>query len=227
MQLPRGKFRAIKKGVHLGETLDEMTKTRFSGICSFSSGTINGTMVFRNGIVVLAKVQNLYGDPAWDEAGSLGDHVIDAIVSDFDNAQMQLALEFNKKAFVQKGGAIHHAAPQMKREVLFQQQEPVIRTDDHRHEPKEKDFIKTVPVSPADPILAAEDGKKPAFEGPKNTGESPLRMDQKAVPEPEQSIAEKELDNFDAMDIDEVTLKIRKDAKIMLKQLQMDHLIEK
>jgi hypothetical protein len=226
MQLPRGKFRAIKKGVHLGEILDELTKTRTSGICSFSSGTINGTMVFKNGIVVLAKVQNLYGDPAWDEAGSSGNHVIDAIVSDLDNAQMQLALEFNKKAVVQKG-AIHHAAPQKKREVIFQQQEPVVRTDDHRHKPTEKDFIKTVPVSPAAPVLAAEYGKKPAFERPPDTGESPLRMDLKAVPEPEQSIAEKELDNFDAMDIDEVTLKIRKDAKIMLKQLQMDHLIEK
>jgi hypothetical protein len=225
MQLPRGKFRAIKKGVHLGETLDEMTKTRFSGICSFSSGTINGTIVFRNGTVVLAKVQNMYGDPAWDEAGSLRDHVIDAIVSDLDNTQMQLALEFNKKAFVQKGP--FHAAPQMKREVIFQQHEPVIRTDDQRYEPKEKEFIKTVPVSSPAPVLAAEDNKKPAFEGPPYTGESPLRMDQKAVPEPEQTTAEKELDNFDAMDIDEVTLKLRKDAKIMLKQLQLDHLIEK
>jgi hypothetical protein len=226
MQLPRGKFRAIKKGVHLGETLDEMTKTRFSGICSFSSGTINGTMVFRNGIVVLAKVQNLYGDPAWDESGSLRDHVVDAIVSDLDNTQMQLALEFNKKAFVQKG-AILHAAPQMKREVLFVQQEPVVHTVDPRHEPKEKDFIKTVPVPLPDQVLAAEDGGKPALEGPQNTGESLPRMDQKPVPEPEQTTAEKELDNFDAMDIDEVTLKLRKDAKIMLKQLQLDHLIEK
>jgi hypothetical protein len=75
--------------------------------------------------------------------------------------------------------------------------------------------------------LAAEDRKKSAFEGPPNIPQSPPSMDQKAVPEPEQSTAEKELDNFDAMDVDEVTQKLRKDAKIMLKQLQLDHLIEK
>ncbi len=37
MQLPRGKYRSIKKGAPLGEILDEMITSRVSGICLFSS----------------------------------------------------------------------------------------------------------------------------------------------------------------------------------------------
>jgi len=228
MQLPRGKYRAIKKGVQLGEILEEMTKTRFSGICQFSSDTINGTVVFRNGIAVLAKVQDQYGDKAWDEAGMVWDRVTDAVVSDLDNAQMQLALEFNKKAYVRDGSRPQAvpAVPPQKAESLFLQPEPVKRPADHPHKPKEKDFIKITPASPPALSPPAESGKKPAAGPPRGSGRPP-QPDLKDVAESERSIAEKELDNFDSMDLDDVTQKIRKDCKIILKQLQLDHLMEK
>jgi hypothetical protein len=225
MQLPRGKYRAIKKGVQLGEILEEMIKTRFSGICLFSSDTTNGTVVFRNGIVLLAKVQNQYGDTAWDEAGMLWDHVIDAVVSDLDKAQMQLALEFNNKALVHDGTR-HHTVPPPKAGSAVPQQEPIKHASDHQYKPKEKDFIKIMPVSPPAPILPADGGKKSAAEPLSETGKPP-QQDLKDLPEPDRSIAEKELDNFDSMDLDDVTQKIRKDCKIILKQLQLDHLTEK
>jgi hypothetical protein len=227
MQLPRGKYRAIKKGVQLGETLDEMTKTRFSGICLFSSDTVNGTVVFRNGIVVLAKVQNQYGDPGWAEAGLFRDHVIDAVLSDMDNAQMQLALEFNKKAYVHDGSP-RHAVPPQKAESLFMQPEPVKRAADSHTKPKEKDFIKITPVSTpaAAPHPPSDGGKKSAAEAPPVSGK-PAQPDPKDLPETDRSPAEKEFDTFDSMDLDDVTQKIRKDCKIILKQLQLDHLTEK
>ena len=225
MQLPRGKYRAIKKGVQLGETLDEMTKTRFSGICLFSSDTVNGTVVFRNGIVVLAKVQNQYGEPGWAETGLFWDHRIDAVLSDLDNAQMQLALEFNKKAYV-RDGSHHHAVPPQKAESLFLQPEPVKRAADTQHKPKEKDFIKITPVSPPAAVQPSDVGKKPAAEATLGSVK-PAYQDPKELQETERSPAEKEFDTFDSMDLDDVTQKIRKDCKIILKQLQLDHLTEK
>ena len=38
---------------------------------------------------------------------------------------------------------------------------------------------------------------------------------------------EKDLDSFDAMDIDNVTDKIRTDCKTMIKQLHLDHLMDR
>ena len=225
MQLPRGKYRSIKKGAPLGEILDEMIKSRFSGICLFSSDAMNGTVVFRNGVVVLAKVQNHYGDPAWHEAGLFWDNVCDAVLSDLDNAQIQLALEFNKKAYVQNGTS-HHAAPRQKAGSDFLMQQPSKIAADHQHTQKEKEFIKIMPVPPVAPAFPADVKKKPAAEAPPGASE-PARQDLKAPPEQERSIAEKEMDNFDAMDLDDVTQKIRKDCKIILKQLQLDHLEEK
>jgi hypothetical protein len=225
MQLPRGKYRSIKKGAPLGEILDEMIKSRFSGICLFSSDAMNGTIVFRNGVVVLAKVQNHYGDPAWHEAGLFWDNVCDAVLSDLDNAQIQLALEFNKKAYVQNGTS-HHAVPRQKAGSDFLMQQPSKIAADHQHTQKEKEFIKIMPVPPVAPAFPADVKKKPAAEAPPGASE-PARQDLKAPPEQERSIAEKEMDNFDAMDLDDVTQKIRKDCKIILKQLQLDHLEEK
>jgi hypothetical protein len=83
-----------------------------------------------------------------------------------------------------------------------------------------------MPVSPPAPILPAEGGKKSAVEPLSGTGKPP-QQDLKDLPEQDRSIAEKELDNFDSMDLDDVTQKIRKDCKIILKQLQLDHLTEK
>jgi hypothetical protein len=141
---------------------------------------------------------------------------------------MQLALEFNKKAYVRDGSRPQAvpAAPPQKAESLFLQQEPVKRPADHPHKPKEKDFIKITPASPPAPSPPAESGKKPAAGPPRGSGKPP-QPDLKDVAESERSIAEKELDNFDSMDLDDVTQKIRKDCKIILKQLQLDHLTEK
>jgi hypothetical protein len=217
MQLPRGKYRSIKKGAPLGDILDELIKSRFSGICLFSSDAVNGTVVFRNGVVVLAKVQNHYGDPAWVEAGLFWDSICDAVLSDLDNAQIQLALEFNKKAYVQHGTS-HHTASRQKAGSDSLMQQPSKRAADPQHTQKEKEFIKITPVLPVAPAFPADVKKKPAAEAP-FTAIEPARQDLKAPPEPERSIAEKEMDNFDAMDLDDVTQKIRK--------LQLDHLEEK
>jgi hypothetical protein len=225
MELPRGKFRSIKKGVYLGEILDEMTLSRFSGICSFSSGIINGTLVFKTGTIILANVQNLFGDHAVDEARTLRDQLIDAALSDLDPTQVQLALEFNKQARVQMGGNWHEPSRQKEKSGAVQDEQKK-RTFDRQHEPKEKDFIKTVPFSPVVTASSFEVEPTQARETSTDLKEAP-DTEAPSPPEPAASTAEKEFDTFDSMDLDDVTQKIRKDCKIILKQLQLDHLTEK
>ncbi|WAC04536.1 MAG: hypothetical protein OS112_08715 [Methanoregula sp.] len=211
MQLPRGKFRSIKKEVPLGEILNEMATSGFSGICSFSSNTVNGTMVFKGGAIILAKVQEQYGDPAIDEARSIVDQVIDAVLSDLDGTQMQLALDFNKHAYVRKGGW----------QGAIQKPEPESRTV-----PKEKNFMKTLPVAPPGAPVPAKPGKN-LTTGNSSDAQKQIREEQGTSQEPPLTSAEKEFETFDSMDIEDVTQKIRRDSKVILKQLELDHLMEK
>ena len=227
MQLPRGKFRSIKKGVPLGDILDEMATSRFSGICSFSSNTVNGTMVFKDGLVILAKVQDQYGDPAVIEARLMAGQVIDAVLSDLDGTQMQLALEFNKHAYVQKSGDWQGVSSQKAKSSPVQDiqkkpaSEPQLKT-----KPKEKDFVKSVPATPVSMPVPLRPDKEMTAED--HTGaREPSRQEQPASQEPPLSSAEKEFETFDSMDLEDVTQKIRRDSKIILKQLELDHLMEK
>jgi hypothetical protein len=225
MQLPRGKFRSIKKGVPLGEILNEMATSGFSGICSFSSNTVNGTMVFKGGEIILAKVQAQYGDPAIEEARSMGDQVIDAVLSDLDGTQMQLALDFNKQAYVLKGGIWQVGSPQKEtsRPVQGDLKKPA---PDHRTVPKEKDFTTTPAIAHADAPVPAELHKKAKADTSADAS-TQTRQEQPPPQGPQLTSAEKEFETFDSMDLEDVTRKIRRDSKIILKQLELDHLMEK
>jgi hypothetical protein len=226
MQLPRGKFRSIRKGVQLGEILSEMVKTRFTGICTFSSDTVNGTLVFRSGACVLAEVQNGHGDAAWMDTKKIEGEVIDAVLSDLDTAQLQLALEFNKRALVGTGSGRKAAAPARAAEARNVPDEKKPAAPVQRYKQKERDFIKTTPVPAAPPVAKTPPGREPAA-APAKTDET-AAAEGKAGQEAEGgSGADRELDTFDSMDLDDMAQKIRKDAKIILKQLQLDHLSEK
>jgi len=228
MQLPRGKFRSIKKGVPLGDILDEMATSRFSGICSFSSNTVNGTVVFKGGLVILAKVQDQYGDPAVIEARLVVGQVIDAVLSDLDGTQMQLALEFNKHAHVLKEGNWQGVSMQKAKSTPAQDsQKKRVPEPDLRSKPKEKDFIKSVPATPASPAVPLRPDKEITAENLPGTRGEPPRQEQPPSEEPQLSSAEKEFETFDSMDLEDVARKIRRDSKIILKQLDLDHLMEK
>jgi hypothetical protein len=226
MDLPRGKFRSLQKGVQLKDILDVITKTRFSGICTFSSdnGT-NGTLVFKSGTCVIANIQDQYGAAAWDGTQALLDQVFDVVLSDLDSTQLQLALDFNKKAHVQKKST-RQETPLQKTDVADSLQE------ERRHgaltgqKVREKDFVKTTNVTfgQLGPEIP-EDQKTPVLYQPGK--KEPVPEGQEATASNGKSTAEKEFDTFDSMDLDDVAQKIRKDCKIILKQLQLDHLTEK
>jgi hypothetical protein len=97
---------------------------------------------------------------------------------------------------------------------------------DLKSKPKEKDFIKSVPATPASPAEPFLPSKEIPAEDLSGTREPPLQG-QPASQEPQLSSAEKEFETFDSMDLEDVARKIRRDSKIILKQLDLDHLMEK
>lgn len=241
MQLPRGTFRSIRKGVNFSEFLADMASSRFTGTCTISSTTVNGTLVFRSGVCVLAKIQDHYGNGGWAEVTANPNLVIDLAVSDFNTAQIQLALDFNKKARV----TIPTTPVQQKTEYPAASasksvsREPGRQTTHARRDERKRE-LPTSPVQSPDeipenipPTEAPHIHRDDHAILPEQTGQKSLGKDvaqespQKTSGEVSGSQEESDLDMFDSMDLDDVALKIRKDCKIILKQLQLDHLTEK
>jgi hypothetical protein len=227
MELPRGTFRSIRKGIRLGDLIGELITTRFTGICSFSLGDISGSLVFKGGTCVLAKVQDQYGDGGWAETRAQEEQVIDAVLSDLNATQLQLALEFNKNAYVKNaGGALLSTLVVQKTGAMHHGAEQKTAPTSQLHVEKEKEFIKTTPLTFTGGVHPVQPEKRPA---PNSPEPGSISSPQKPVtaPDVEPSPTEKEYDSIDSMDFDDVTQKIRKDVKVILKQLQLEHLTEK
>lgn len=224
MQLPRGTFRTIRKGVKLGVILNELAASRFTGISTISSASGSGTLVFKSGACVLAKIQNQYGDRAWEAAVAQQDMIADTALSDLDNAQLQLALDFNKKALITpaRQGIQKPVSPPADSGAAAVPERPRPASPAARGDRKDREFIKTTLIAHGAPVAP------PAGERNGQLSSPPPQVTRDQPPdESGQSPAEKDLDTFETMDLDDVAQKIRKDCKIILKQLQLDHLTEK
>ncbi len=250
MQLPRGTFREIRKSVAIEDLLHELERERFSGVANISSPSLTGTLVFKTGKCILVKVANSRGDAGWDEILKTAGEEVDAALSLLGDAQVELALEFNKPCRILKalkqvpapasGRPSHAAAPEHPRAAMAQRAEtpvaplkpPLKPAPSHHHvpappaasqspvhapPPQPHLFPKaTAPVPPSPPMAAIRQ-------------ESSRKPEEEAAPEKESEISsfETDLDTFDTMDFDNVTDKIRSDCKTMIKQLHLDHLMER
>ena len=122
MQLPRGTFREIRKNVAIESLLQELEGEKFSGVANISSPSRTGTLVFKAGKCILVKIQNSRGDAGWDEIQNAGNEEVDAALSLLGDAQIDLALEFNKPCRILKAvkqvpaQASHRAAPSASQE---------------------------------------------------------------------------------------------------------------
>ena len=257
MQLPRGTFREIKKNETIENLLVELERTRFSGICSISSPSATGTLVFTRGKCILVKFNGKSGDAGWDELQKGVLEEVDAVLSTLDEAQLQLSLEFNKACRLVRGGKpaqqpaarpvppphrepAHHepvkkpapAAPAPAAPVKLPPKPapapaaPVpprpaapLKPSAPAHQPPPK------PVPQAPPAQAHPASRSPLFqkaeEKPREPGE------ETAETGPGQGSFEKDIDTFDSMDLENVTDKIRNDCKTMIKQLHLEHLMER
>ncbi|PKL70144.1 MAG: hypothetical protein CVV30_01915 [Methanomicrobiales archaeon HGW-Methanomicrobiales-1] len=246
MQLPRGTFLKIKKSELISSILDELTHTKFSGICTVSSGSVGGTIVFKSGTCILAKIDQKQGDPAWEEIQKMSGQKADVALSSMDEAQIRLALEFNKTSHVikaaktapaathqpQQPSAVNHSgpagkpiAPPVKADKTLPAHPrvvptirvvvpplPTVTTKPAAHTPAQPITAKNPPTPVAPIAVHLQEQKKPA-----ETDET----------SEDSSSFEKDIDTFETLDIDHMTDKIRTDCKTMIKQLQLEHLMER
>jgi hypothetical protein len=248
MQLPRGTFREIRKGETIENLILELERSKFTGICSISSGSGSGTLALKGGKCILVKFQGKPGDAGWEELQKNYSEEVDAALSTLDEAQIQLSLEFNKICRIVKGGK--------------PVQEPARPASLPIHEPAKKP---APPVHAAPPAAVARPAPRPAAPltparpaPPVQPSAAPEQKIQKgpsifqrpampAPPAPVHQVQEKrvnpvddnqdpgssgssfenDIDTFDTMDLDNVTDKIRNDCKTMIKQLHLDHLMER
>ena len=249
MQLPRGTFREIRKGETIENILLDLERSKFSGICSISSNSGSGTLALKGGKCILVKFQGKGGDAGWDELQKNHAEEVDAALSTLDEAQIQLSLEFNKTCRLIKGGKI---AQEPSRPVHQPIHELAKKPAPPAHAAPPIAAAKMTP-RPAAPIPAvhrptppvqppaAQDPKiqkgpsifqRPAMPAPlapvqqaKESTDNPVSDGQEA--DSHGSSFENDIDTFDTMDLDNVTDKIRNDCKTMIKQLHLDHLMER
>jgi hypothetical protein len=247
MQLPRGTFREIRKSVVIESLLQELEGERFSGVANISSPSFTGTLVFKAGKCILVKVQNSRGDSAWDEIQNNAGEEVDAALSLLGDAQIELALEFNKPFRILKAGKTASApassrpappAAQHPRTAMAQKgavpvaplKPPVKPAPTHHHiSAPQSPTPAAVHTPPPHPLAKASAPVPPSpqIPSPRHEGTPKPVADEPPERDSEGSSFEADLDTFDTMDFDNVTDKIRTDCKTMIKQLHLDHLMER
>ena len=251
MQLPRGTFREIRKNTTVGEVLKDLERIAFSGVCSLSSGRDTGTLVYHSGTCILVKFHGKSGDPGWDELLScLGE--VDAALSTLDEAQIRLSLEFNKACRLVKTGKSgqfrknHHPSrgPEKMTEAAHQTVAPVrvlpkpspaaspstakVSPENTLHAPGRQPLPAPV-LSGARPSAGHPSSKvpPPPRESVQVTGEEKSSGDSGRSPDESAGSSDRDLDTLDIQDLENVTDKIRNDCKTMIRQLNLEHLMER
>jgi hypothetical protein len=250
MQLPRGTFREIRKIVAIENLFKDLEAEKFTGIASISSQSLTGTLVFKAGKCILVKFRNSRGETAWDELQKEKSEEVDAALSILGDAQIELALEFNKQCRIARPGK-HAAAP------AHPQRSAPPASPEPRTAPAQKSAAPAAPIrppmkpapvrhhvpvpptpAPSAPVYSPPPHPPPVSKAAAPVPPSPpipvlrhdeMKKSEDEVPKKEHdtSTFESDLDTFDTMDIDNVTDKIRTDCKTMIKQLHLDHLMER
>jgi hypothetical protein len=251
MDLPRGTFKEIKKGVIIEELLEDLGRIRFSGACNISSDSVTGMLVFKSGKCILAQIEEKKGDPAYSDLLASKEDEVDAALSSLDDAQIQLSLEFNKNCRVLKAGQAPAARKSAQRSApapaAAPEPAPAARRTpspavERRPSPSPPAAAPAAPVAPAAPAAPVEaPARKPAeypkavprapappvMPAPQTAGSSRGTEQEPSLESEIASSFDKDIDTFDSMDLENVAEKIRNDCKTMIKQLHLEHLMEK
>ena len=252
MQLPRGTFQYIKKDIMLGGIIEELQVMKFSGICSISSGSIQGSIVFKSGKRILAEFRNIAGDAAWDEFQKFVGEKVDASVSTLDDIQIELSLEFNKSCRVGKGGKpeqsplspaktdlafVRKSSSSSLGEVFAAQtknlQKPriheksvsrpsVITETLNNPDPSKAPGNKFPPIAEYNPTITIS--RKSLEQEPEEKEKHDAEAQHSA--DIESKNFESDIDAIETMDVDVITSKIRGECNTLIKQLRLEHLTE-
>jgi len=233
MQLPRGTFREIKKNQRAADVLEELERGRFSGICSISCRDEISTLVMKSGKCILAEYGSWKGEAALENLlYAFSEEGIDAALSSLDEAQIQLSLEFNKAERIHRTGpaapamnkTVSHISPSYGAGLQKDKTSPPV----HRTPASERPaaLLSHPPEKVHRPLASP---KNPIREPPVSIRTPPLKPDGQAKKESvsAQTAAESDLDTFDSMNLDEVTGKFREECKTMVKNLHLEHLMDR
>ncbi|HVP95013.1 MAG TPA: hypothetical protein VMS89_07575 [Methanoregulaceae archaeon] len=208
MQLPRGSFHAIKRGIVLHSLLDEMERSEFSGYCTISYDTVNFTLVLHSGTYILAEYGKTEGDAAWLKIRDLLTKKVDAALTALSDPQLRLCIEFNSKA-----------------ELL----EPVRRPRHHEVKPAHLQ-VRSGALANQEP-RRAKIPEKPVSTREKQVNEvvksQEITRNKNPGENDEVEMIDRDLGSLDDMNIDEMTKKIRESCMVTVEKLHLDHLIQK
>ena len=246
MELPRGKFRSVIKGVALNSLIQELAEIRYTGYIAISLKQEVITLVIQKGRYILAEYGSLRGNAAWEAVITLGETTIDAILSDFSDTELKLALEFNEASLLSA-----QAAPRAlkgPREKARQPAPPEISREKAKEPapsgaPSEVPATLPSPVPPGPPPVTEETAAgemaagAAASEPPK--GWTKVDMSQAIAIESDQGGSElpppggydelallhMEMSALDDVDVEHIATKIRKNAKGIVKKLHLGHLM--
>jgi hypothetical protein len=101
MELPRGKFRSLERNASLISLLQRLYIRAFRGSARINRNGNTILLVYDQGKIILAEYDNLAGDAAIEMICTHRFSSVDAIISDLDDAQIRLSLEFNPSRRVQ------------------------------------------------------------------------------------------------------------------------------
>jgi len=234
MQLPRGKFRSVIKGVALNSLIQELAEVRYTGVITITREHELISLVIQRGRYVLAEYGPLKGDPAWEAINGLEEANVDAILSDFSEAGLKLAAEFNEACLL-SSPIITRAfrAPKGK--------EPVTRERTLRVPPAPPASLTPPVVSPEVPVSGAPPSTPAA---PKAEGEAPGAWvnggpakaaaaaagsggsgASQADGYDELALLHMEMSALDDVDVEHIATKIRKNAKGIVRKLHLGHIM--
>jgi len=251
MQLPRGTFHSMKKGMKLGVILDSLKEEAFSGSCSLICENHTISLVLESGNIVLASVDSSCGDAAIAMMTEIQDCIAAASLSDLTPAQMKLTLEFNtesrvrqRKTPVRKTPDATHDAPLRVREEKTPgiAREGRMGTDVHpatspSTAPGSRSPARIVPRTssneekPVTPQSPSADQKPPVQQSTpeaRRPSAKPKGMTAETAGQEGEDyiVMNRELDALDSMDLDSMSDKIRANCRSMIEKLHLEHLME-
>jgi hypothetical protein len=220
MQLPRGTFHSIKRGIVLHSLLDEMEKSKFTGYCTIRYDVINCTIVLQSGNYLLADYEKLEGEPAWQKIHNLLTKKVDAALTTLNDPQIKLCIEFNTHAELPETVRRSH------RKTL-RAATPAVRSGAlGSPEPAQG----SIPVKEHH-VASGQVPHKPVHEGKITPQQAHLTLDLSQRKQDEDREAtetiDRELNSLEDMDLDEMAKKIRESCKITVERLNLEHLIQK
>jgi hypothetical protein len=214
MQIPRGTFRALKRGCSLQSLIQDLSDSAFSGYCRIALNTGSSTLVFKKGNIQLAEYDDLEGDAALDKIRQSGTVIVDAVLHDLSPAQFDLAMEFSQSSVVKSEKKMARVPDQQERNGVEKSSLSII-PDSRKTDLKER--------IPANDIRSIHQGS------PNNPAETHVAgggIPQIQTSDDYASLLSRELDTLDAMDIESMSEKFRASCRIIMERLELDHLID-